>query len=112
MYYHANIENQIKEILESVNLLKHEEHNSENKLVDFIDGTLYKKLIQSEDGILFKKNEAISLNLNTDGISTFNKSKNTIWPFYLIINEICIEERFLVENMVLADKFKFYILSN
>ena len=32
MYYHANIENQIKKILESINLLKHEEHNSENKL--------------------------------------------------------------------------------
>ena len=102
MYYHANIENQIKEILESVNLLKPEEHNSENKLVDFMNGTLYKKLIQSEDGILFKKNEAISLNLNADGISTLNKSKITILPFYLTINEIRIEERFLVENMVLA----------
>jgi hypothetical protein len=35
-------------------------------------------------------------------ISTYNKSKITIWPFYLTINEIRIEERFLVENMVLA----------
>ena len=71
-----------------------------------------KKLIQSENGILFQKNEAISLNLNADGISTLNKSKITILPFYLTINEIRIEERFLVENMVLAGQFKFCILSN
>ena len=87
--------------------MKYEEYNNEKKLVDFMDGTIYKKLIQSEDCNLIKRIEALSLTLITDEISAFNDSKITIWPFYLTINEIRKEERFLIENTVLADEFKF-----
>jgi hypothetical protein len=40
--------------------------------------------------------------MNTDGISICTKSKLTIWPFYLAINEIIKEDRFIIQNMVLA----------
>ena len=101
MYYHANIENQLREICQNASFLKYT-RNNETELTDFIDGQIYKNLIESEDGELFKRNEAFSLVLNTDGISVCNKSKLTIWPFYLAINEIHKEDRFLIENMVLA----------
>jgi hypothetical protein len=104
MYYHANIENQLKEIFKNASILKYKPSNNENELTDFIDGKIYRKLLESEDGELFKKNEAFSFIINTDGISVCSKSKLTIWPFYLAINEIPIEDRFLIENMVLAGK--------
>jgi hypothetical protein len=102
MYYHANIEHQIQEILMRVKVMKYKECENDNEIRDFMDGTIYKNLIKSEDGNLFKKNEAFSLTLNTDGISVCNKSRITIRPFYFSINEIPKEERYLIENMIIA----------
>jgi hypothetical protein len=74
----------------------------ENELVDVYDGRLYKELLASEDGESFKRKEAFCFLLNTDGISICDKSKITIWPIYLVINEIPIEERFCIKNVILA----------
>ncbi len=65
--------------------------NSED-LTDIKDGTIYKNLLESEDGESFKNNEAFSFLLNADGISVCTKSKLTIW--------------FLIENMILAGMIK------
>ena len=105
MYYHPKIEKQIIEIFKSIKIPKYELDNSED-LADIKDGTIYKNLLESEDGESFKNNEAFSFLLNTDGISVCTKSKLTIWPFFLAINEIPKEERFLIENMILAGMIK------
>jgi hypothetical protein len=105
MYYHPKIEKQIIEIFKNIKIPKYEQDNSED-LTDIKDGTIYKNLLESEDGELFKNNEAFSFLLNTDGISVCSKSKLTIWPFFLAINEIPKEERFLIENMILAGMIK------
>jgi hypothetical protein len=101
MYYHVNIDNQLKEIFKNARLLNYEQNSGEN-LEDFVDGEIYKKLIASEDGEFFRQKRAFSFIMNTDGISICTKSKLTIWPFYLAINEIIKEDRFLIQNMVLA----------
>jgi hypothetical protein len=105
MYYHPKIEKQIIEIFKNIKIPKYEQDNSED-LTDIKEGTIYKNLLESEDGELFKNNEAFSFLLNTDGISVCSKSKLTIWPFFLAINEIPKEERFLIENMILAGMIK------
>ena len=40
--------------------------------------------------------------LNTDGISSNKKPKLTIWPVFLVINELPLEIRFLIDNTILA----------
>lgn len=74
----------------------------EHALKDVYDGRIYKSLLNSEDGQGFKRKEAFSLLINADGISSFEKPRLTIWPVYLVVNEIPIQERFRVENLALA----------
>jgi hypothetical protein len=44
----------------------------------------------------------ISLTLNTDGVAIFKSSKNSLWPVWLVINELPPKERFSRKNMILA----------
>lgn len=109
MYYHCNIEKQLCEILKNVNLANPNlAKKSDFELTDITDGSIYKTLLQSEDGDLLKNHEAFTFLLNTDGISVCSKSKLTIWPFFLAINEIPKDERFLIENMILGGKLKYH----
>ena len=100
MYYHVNID-KLKEIFKRDRILNYEQ-NSDGISEDFIDGEIYKNLIASEDGESFRQKRAFSFIINTDGISICTKSKLTIWPFYLAINEIVKEDRFSIQKMVLA----------
>jgi hypothetical protein len=104
MYFHANIENQLKEIFSNITLTKNT-CNKLSDLQDFIDGRIYKALLTSEDSDLFKNNQAFTFILNTEGISLCTKSNLTLWPFYLAINEIPKEDRFLINNVVLAGTY-------
>ena len=61
-----------------------------------------KKLLKSKHGNEFKNQLAFSFLLNTDGISSMKKSKLTIWPVFLVINELPIESRFCIDNVILA----------
>ncbi|CAF0992928.1 unnamed protein product [Brachionus calyciflorus] len=73
-----------------------------DKISDVTDGRIYQQLLESDDAYLFRNNRAFSFCLNTDGISLCNKSKITIWPVYLNINEIPIQSRYSLENTILA----------
>lgn len=80
--------------------LKHK--NNANKMSDIRDGKLYKKILESVHGNEFRDQLAFSFLLNTDGISPMKKSKLTIWPVYLVINELPLESRFCVDNIILV----------
>ena len=80
MYYHLNIESQIQNIMNKLKLKDLDRVKLSNDLTDFTDGRIYQKILESEDGHLFKKKQAFSCTINTDGISVSNKSKLTIWP--------------------------------
>lgn len=65
---------------------------------DVKDGSIYKE---------FKKLNpfnAYTFTLNTDGISLCDKSNLSIWPVYLAINELEIESRFYIDNIIIAGK--------
>jgi hypothetical protein len=40
--------------------------------------------------------------MNTDGIPVYKSSKFSLWPFYLVINELPYKQRMLKENMILC----------
>jgi hypothetical protein len=49
---------------------------------------------------LFRNKEALTFLINTDGASICKSSKLTLWPVYLVINEL--DSRFSLENVILA----------
>jgi hypothetical protein len=61
------------------------------------------------DGLQYKKwknflNEPanVSFLVNTDGVAIFRSSKFSIWPVWIVINELPKSQRFLRKNMLLA----------
>jgi len=67
---------------------------------DIYDGSIYQKLFVN-DGPLSQQ-ENISFIFNTDGAPVFKSSNTSIWPLYLIINELPYKQRMNRENMILA----------
>ncbi|CAF1090034.1 unnamed protein product [Brachionus calyciflorus] len=84
-FFHVNILSQLRRIL-GKNLKLISQENSE----------IYKIIQENEKGKFF------TFTLNTDGISPFKSSKTSIWPVYLVINEINLNDRFKFSNMILA----------
>ncbi|XP_052212666.1 uncharacterized protein LOC127831685 [Dreissena polymorpha] len=99
----GNVEIQLKEILNRKGILDsiQEVYDREMPLTinDVTDGSEYKKLC--EDGGFLSNRNNISLTMFTDGIPLFKSSGVSLWPVYLLINEIPRHERFRKKNMVL-----------
>jgi len=72
---------------------------AQENIEDIYDGRLYRSLVRK--GILSSGNN-ISFIFNTDGVPVFKSSKVSIWPLYLIINELPHNKRFAKENMLFA----------
>ncbi|KAK3917754.1 65-kDa microtubule-associated protein 2 [Frankliniella fusca] len=70
----------------------------ENNLEDVYDSSVYRNAEQT----VFKDSNSISLTWYTDGISIFECSTYTLWPFLFVINELPPEERFKPENVILG----------
>lgn len=63
---------------------------------------MYRSL-SNDDGILHQNNENnISFTLNTDGVPIFKSSKTSIWPIFLMVNELPFRMRKQRENMILC----------
>ena len=69
-------------------------------LEDIYDGELYKEFVVN-NGILSSQNN-ISFTFNTDGAAVFKSSNYSVWPIYLVINELEPKQRFLDQNMIFA----------
>ena len=73
------------------NLQKKFEHVSDSdELCDVYDGREYRKHLN-----FFSKPENVSLLLNTDGVSVFRLSTVSLWPLWLVINELPPSVRFV-----------------
>lgn len=68
-------------------------------LEDIYDGSVYKN--EMSNGFLSNKSN-ISFTWNTDGVPLFKSSKFSIWPLYLVINELPYEERIKKENIIIV----------
>lgn len=65
---------------------------------DIYDGELYKKLWKN----FLSCPDNVSFLFNCDGVPVFKSSKVSIWPLYLVINELSYSKRMANENMVFA----------
>lgn len=74
-----------------------QQNQNQNSFRDIYDGEIYKSLSGFLSNIF-----NISFTWFTDGVSIFKSSKFSIWPFYLIINELPFTHRFKKENMIFA----------
>lgn len=100
------LENQVKNLFAQngfYNSLGHrfnKTKSTRNSYEDIYDGHLYKNLCENNGVLSFQEN--ISFTFNTDGAPVFKSSKTSIWPIYLIINELPYKQRMNKENMILA----------
>ena len=76
------------------------EKRNPNNIEDIFDGKLYKERFDN-DGFLSSR-KSISFLWNTDGVPIFKSSKFSIWPLYLVINELKPQKRFKSENLILT----------
>ena len=67
---------------------------------DIYDGKLYRSYLENNGPLNYPEN--ISFTFNTDGASVFKSSNFSIWPIYLVINELPYNLRMKKENMILA----------
>jgi hypothetical protein len=104
MYYHFGIARQIARIARSLKFVNKKlvRSNNKNEMSDFKDGQIYTDLLSTKLGASLRDGRAFTLLINTDGISSYRHSKLSIWPVYLVINELPIEERFCIENVIVA----------
>lgn len=72
----------------------------DNCFRDIYDGKIYKEL--SQEGSFLSNINNISFTWFTDGVKIFKSSKFSIWPIYLVINELPFSERFKLKNLILA----------
>lgn len=88
----------LKKILRNPGILNFNTTSDPDNIKDISDGTLYKSLKQKvSDGNL------VTLTVNTDGVKVFkSKSKSSLWPIQMIINEIPAFRRFKKENIILS----------
>lgn len=65
---------------------------------DCLDGNLSKKWF-------FKYGKFYSFTLNTDGVQRFRSSKNSLWPVFIILNNLPTHVRYKPENMITVGLF-------
>ena len=75
----------------------HFSSNPMKNLKDVYDGKMYQKLYKN--GLLKNPNN-ISFSMNTDGAHIFKSSKVSMWPVYLLVNELPVKERKARENTI------------
>ncbi|WAQ98464.1 LOW QUALITY PROTEIN: hypothetical protein MAR_022837, partial [Mya arenaria] len=94
----ANIEQQLKHILEKPGMALHQQGDS--VIHDIIDGSCYKELC--EEGKFLSEESNLSAIMNTDGVPLYFLSKVKLWPIFLAINEIPPLHRFARDNLIVA----------
>jgi len=73
---------------------------NQNGYEDIYDGSLYREMMLP-NGILNSQNN-ISLTWNIDGLPVFSSSKFSLWPCYLVVNELPYRLRQLRENIIIG----------
>ncbi|KAJ8316716.1 hypothetical protein KUTeg_005735 [Tegillarca granosa] len=98
------LENELQKIIQ--NNWKYLNHRFERtagpmnrNISDVYDGTLYRKNFDA--GFLNEVNN-VSLLGNTDGVAIFKSSAFSVWPIYMVVNELPPSIRFRRENRILC----------
>lgn len=98
-FFNFDLSSQIAKILcSSPDLhLVNQAKDQQTELCDIIDGEYYQRLFLAEQG-----NKFITLTMNVDGVSPNRGSTLSIWPLFLVINEIEKAKRFALENLIVG----------
>lgn len=95
---------QLKRIFsKNPDLIKFSATKEAGVIKDVYDGTLYEEIVNKEQTKFF------TFLLNTDGVELCEKSNLSIWPFFLVINELPLEIRFNFDNVIIAGKILKYL---
>lgn len=99
------LKNQILNLFRQESFYENLQHRFQRKVKpgtysDIYDGKLYKSFF--DNGGLLSKPTNLSFTLNTDGAAVFKSSKVSIWPVFLVINELPYKQRMKKENVILA----------
>ncbi|KAE8752310.1 hypothetical protein FOCC_FOCC001103 [Frankliniella occidentalis] len=78
--------------------LTRDKQNPEN-IEDIYDGEIY---MQTEAQNVTVNGISITLMWNTDGVQIFKSNTYSLWPVYMVVNELPPEKRFLSENLLIA----------
>lgn len=102
--FKLDIDSQLKAILAkfSSNELIVDKSINNDILNGIHDGRLFERISKNNQIDGFCDNNTLTFTINTDGISLYNKSNITIWPVYLVLNELPVGKRFLIDNVILA----------
>lgn len=77
-----------------------ERQTSTGLIKDIQDGDVIKHLMKP--GGFLSVPEHLGLVINTDGVQTFNSSKHSIWPVFLMITNLPPDIRMLQKHLLLA----------
>ncbi|XP_063971106.1 uncharacterized protein LOC129260048 [Lytechinus pictus] len=100
----ANLSSQIKQLFERKDISPHlfyrdrRTKQTEGNIEDIFDGTMYKKMMEEGEPLSNRNN--FSYTFNSDGLPAFKSSKYSIWPIYIMVNELPPKLRF--NNLILA----------
>lgn len=105
MHYCFNIESQMKSLINR-NVIKFNQaselSSDSTTISDVVDCKLYRDFLETSQGESVLNGNGFTLSLNTDGANPSNKSSISLWPVFLTVNEIPIEERYCIENVIVA----------
>ena len=96
-FYNFDIRSHISSILKRVDLID-SSNIDQNNISDVFDGELYKSFQSSNSS----RETVLSFTLNSDGVQFGSSSSLSLWPVYLVINEIPLHQRFAFENIIVA----------
>lgn len=100
----ADVEKQLKSLFQKTsiweNLSKNKNSDVPLYMRDICDGKMYRKLC--EPGNFLCNESHFSVIFNTDGIPLYSSTGEKLWPIFLCVNEIPVEQRFTRENTVLV----------
>ena len=108
--YHFNITSQIIRLFSRNNFVKSLFQNSQfdgTIVSDISHGNIYRDFLKTQNGEFLKNKQGFTFILNTDGVQISLKSTLSIWPVYLVINELPKHERFKFHNILIAGTFFF-----
>ena len=94
-----SLRTQLKDILERNGVFSEIVTNRQSKASDITSGSFIQEKRKGE-GFL-KSIHNLSLAFNTDGVPLYNSSSVSIWPVYLVINELPAATRFSQKNMLI-----------
>jgi hypothetical protein len=107
VFYYIPIKPQLDMLFKKNKLpvLKSQINSDPDFIQDIYDSKIYKDFKSKFVANNEKYENIYSFCINTDGISLSEKSNLSIWPVFLCINELSINERFYIDNTVIAGKF-------